>query len=56
MNYKGFDIDYSEKAGCFIISLTTGYTREIVGHSETIHFAQKMIDFYTNVIESKERF
>ena len=56
MNYKGFVIDYSEKDKLFIISSTTGYTRDIFGHSETVHFAQKMIDFYTNVIESKERF
>lgn len=56
MNYKGFQIEYSERDKLFIISSTTGYVRVIVGHSETTHFAQKMIDFHVNVMESKERF
>jgi hypothetical protein len=56
MNYKGFRIEYSETDYLFIISLQSGYTRDIVGHSETIGFAQKMIDFYVNVVDTKDRF
>lgn len=56
MNYKGFQIEYSERDKLFIISSASAYIRDIVGHSETISFAQKMIDFHVNVMETKERF
>lgn len=56
MNYKGFSIDYSENDKLFIISYADACVRNIVGHSETISLAQRMIDFHKNVVESKELF
>lgn len=56
MKYKGFVVVYSENDDLFIISNVNGYNRGIVGYSETLSFAKRLIDFHVNVMETKERF
>lgn len=58
MKYKGFDIDYSERDNVHIITLNIdSYCRRgsyIIGHSNNINEAQRMIDFHLSAKDAEQ--